>query len=222
MATNTPNNQHMVLSFMTVRKVVGWLGMSLPPILLVGSLLLADCPGMQDSISHYYFTVTGDLFVGTLCAVSLFLFTYKGYNSKDNIFTNAAGLFALGVAFFATHDNSTDRCSIVEMDAPAWRPFVHYGSAALFFLTLAYISLFLFTKSKGTKTPEKIKRNRIYRACALIMVACLLLIALTHLLGWEQYNSTWFKIVFYLETIALWAFGFSWLTKGEFLLKDEE
>ena len=26
--------------------------------------------------------------------------------------------------------------------------------------------------------------------------------------------------VFWFETIALWAFGISWLVKGEFLLKD--
>jgi hypothetical protein len=31
-----------------------------------------------------------------------------------------------------------------------------------------------------------------------------------------------YKPVFYLETLCLWAFGTSWLIKGQFLLKDEE
>jgi hypothetical protein len=99
---------------------------------------------------------------------------------------------------------------------------VHYASAALFFLTLAYISFFLFTKSKGHKTPEKKMRNKVYRTCAVVMVGCLVVIALVHVFGWEKYNLAQLKIVFLLETLALWAFGLSWLTKGEFLLKDDE
>jgi hypothetical protein len=215
------SNDPMVISFMTIRKAVGWLGIGLPPAVLSISYLLGCCC-MQDSISHYYFTEAGDLFVGTLCAVALFLFTYKGYDSRDKWSTNIAGLFALGVAFIATNNNSADSCSVITMDEDKISATIHYGCAALFFLTLAYISFFLFTKSKGQKTPEKKMRNKIYRTCAVVMVGCLVVIAMVHIFGWEEYNLEHLKIVFLLETLALWAFGLSWLTKGEFLLKDDD
>ena len=80
----------------------------------------------------------------------------------------------------------------------------------------------LFTKSASENlTGEKINRNRIYKTCGYIMLICILLIFfidkyftdLESVL--EEYNY-----VFWLEAIALWAFGFSWFVKGEGCFKD--
>ena len=81
--------------------------------------------------------------------------------------------------------------------------------------------MFLFTKSKGGMTEAKKKRNIVYRACAVVMVACLVLISVY--LAWLKNsfpNLEHLHPVFSFEAIALFAFGFSWLTKGEALLKD--
>ncbi len=83
------------------------------------------------------------------------------------------------------------------------------------FLTLSYFSLFLFTKTKkGVEpTPEKKTRNRWYRTLGAIMLACIVLIAVYNRLL-DETSIAAIKPVFLLESIALWAFGWSWGIKG--------
>lgn len=187
--------------------------------MIMGNLLFGDCKSLQDTVSHYYFTVTGDLLVGILSAVALFLFAYKGYDRNDNLWTGLAGFFVLCVALFPTYNNSSDSCAIINLPNDEVRRVIHYLSAALFFLILAGISLFLFTKSSGTKTKEKQMRNKIYRVCGIVILLCIAAIGLYEL---SRGDSQWsrYKPVFWLEWIALVAFGVSWLVKGEAFLED--
>ena len=90
----------------------------------------------------------------------------------------------------------------------------------MFFLIIALTSIFLFTKSRGKKTKEKKIRNRIYRSCGIIIMACMLLIGYFGWFAGEPDGNNKFKPVFWLEWIALLAFGISWLIKGEIVLKD--
>ena len=72
--TSADNNQGLVISYLTLRKLVGLLGMLLPFVLFFGYLIFErDCT-FPPSISHFYYTDLGNCFVGTLWAVSLFLF----------------------------------------------------------------------------------------------------------------------------------------------------
>src|SRR5919206_3039767 len=96
-----------LISYQSLRRAVGWLGVLLPFAMIAGNYLFG-CTHIQDTISHYYYTVTGDLFVGILCADALFLIVYKGYDAKDDRWTNIAGVLALLVAFFPTNDNSAN------------------------------------------------------------------------------------------------------------------
>lgn len=93
---------------------------------------------------------------------------------------------------------------------------IHNIVAISFFLLLAYNSLFLFTKGSNNPTPEKKKRNIIFRVCGIGMVASfLLLIPLQHV-----QCGIWI-----VETIALSFFGISWLTKSQcysWLFKDRK
>jgi uncharacterized protein YjeT (DUF2065 family) len=219
MPTTPMNDDPGLISFQTLRKTVGWLGISLPLAMITGNFLFGSCTRLQDTVSHYYYTVTGDLFVGILCAVGLFLFTYKGYDRKDNLWTCLAGFFALCVALFPTNDNSSDSCAIIHLPDNELRRVIHYVSAAAFFLILAGISFFLFTKSRGMLTKEKKIRNKIYRLCGLVILLCIVVI------GWyglSKGSERWspYKPVFWLEWVALLAFGISWLVKGDFFLED--
>ncbi len=70
-------------------------------------------------------------------------------------------------------------------------------------------------------TGQKQNRNRVYRICGFTMLGCILLIALYLLFLEDSFpNLTKFDVVFWLESVSLWAFGISWLTKGEILWKD--
>ncbi len=84
---------------------------------------------------------------------------------------------------------------------------------------LAYFPLFLFTKT-GTSTPTRQKRlrNRIYRVCGATIVVCIVLCGIY--LVWFPDTLLFLHPVFWLETLALWAFGFSWFVKGETLWRD--
>jgi hypothetical protein len=163
----------------------------------------------------------GDLFVGVMCSVAMFLISYKGYNKTDNWASTLAGIFALITAFFATTNDPDINCAIRQLPELQWRTVVHYAAAACFFLTLAMISIFLFTKSEGRMTKRKKLRNAIYRVCGYVMIGCILLIALFKLSTWMQTHLAQYKPVFWLEWLALIAFGTSWLIKGKTLFQDK-
>jgi len=210
-----------IISFQTIRRAVGFLGLLLPAVLVAGTYLFSICRQIEPSISHYYYTSMREVFVGTLCSVSLFLFTYKGYSRLDSLASNAAGFFILLVAIFPT-DFLLDNACQQDVRAPIYLPFhkvIHLTSAALFFLTLAAMSYFLFTKSDfpaEQQTPEKKTRNGIYRMCAIVMVLSLVIILFGFI--FDTGNST---LTFWFETLALVSFGVSWLTKGEALFGDK-
>jgi len=201
-------SKKLVINYLTLRKYIGILGIALPVSLVAGLAILNNSIDLiQDSISSYYYTEMRNLFVGILVAVGVFLLTYKGYEKKDNILSGLAGFFAFLIAFIPT--SSTD--SLQET--------LHLLSAAAFFFILAYFSYFLFTKSnKSILSPQKIRRNTIYRICAIVMVCSILSIPIFLALLDEAYYQL--NLTFWLETIALWAFGFSWLTKGEAIFAD--
>jgi hypothetical protein len=216
------DTQSLLISYLTIRKSVGMLAVFLPVVLVIGTIIIGKCCNIQDSISDYYYTVMGNYFVGTLCAVALFLFSYNGYDKQDRLSSILACIFALGIAFFPTSMSDPESlCNINSRNSSSFISTIHYTSAGLFFIDLAYISFWLFTKSSGNYTPQKIKRNKVYKLCGYLIVLSIVLIALYHI-PFIHSEFQKYKPVIYLETIALWAFGFSWLTKGEFLLKDEK
>jgi cytochrome bd-type quinol oxidase subunit 2 len=210
-----------VISFRTTRRAVGWLGILLPFLLLAGAWL-GDCRTLQPSISHYYFTSVREVFVGVLCAVSLFLFTYKGHSLLDGVAANIAAIFSLGVALFPTNYLRLFPCQAptVSVIAGDFNDELHLASAALFFGTLAFMSLYLFTKSKHPReqwTQRKKKRNTLYKVCGWLIVFCILMIGSSGSVFKVKETSTF---TFWFEALALLAFGVSWLTKGEQLLRD--
>lgn len=196
---------------MAVRKVIGLLGTSLPLILAVGGLLIYDTT-IQRTVSLYYHTAVRDVFVGMLFAISVGLLTYRGYDWRDNWFTNIASILAIGVALFPT-DADPDVYSTIGT--------IHLVCAGGFFAVLIYIAGWLFTKSNPT-TPAKVLRIRLYKICACVMGGALLLMFGYYLVPdglrdqLQPYNP-----VFYLEALAIMAFGFAWLVKGGALIKDE-
>lgn len=225
MGETTPEKEDdVVISFFKLRKSIGFLGIALPfAVAIIGPFVNVD--GIASSISSYYhFPVTGTIFVGTLCAQAVFFYSYLGPKNQDALWSNLASVFALGVAFFPTARDlgpPPDALSTNEKIASA----IHITSATLFFLTLAYFSLCLFTKSDDPHpTEEKLMRNRIYRVSGYVMLFSLGIILivklLQHFFGYTGLDR--FDPVFWFEALATVAFGFSWFTKGEGILKDRQ
>ena len=222
----TKTNQSLLISYRTLRKIVGVLGLSLPFTLLGGVYVtnvllnggLVSDLRVENSVSSYYHTEMRDVFVGTLCVIGFFLLSYRGHERKDNVAGNIAGVSALGVAFVPTlRDGSTDSYEIAIGN-------FHYFFAAVFFVTLIYFCAALFTKThKGvTPTARKQQRNKVYRFCGITMAICISLILLCHFYLLDKFDAlNNLRPVYWLEALAITAFGFSWLTKGRALLDEK-
>jgi len=198
-----------VHSYIALRRTVGWIGILLPFVLMAGNRIFFSGRFPMPNVSMYYFTGMHDVFVGSLCAIALFMFFYKGYDKLDNLAGNLAGFFALGIAFFPTSPGGLD----------TWTSKVHFMCAGVFFLILAVFSLFLFTRKSPDPTREKQARNRIYFICGSVMIISLIAILVFSAFFEEDHRQSTF--VFWAETCALLAFGISWLTKGGALYPDK-
>lgn len=208
-------NDSLVLSYLALRKAIGFIGLALPFALIFGRFALQGV-AIEPSISDYYYSAMGDVFVGSLCAIGVFLLTYRGLERRDDIAGNLACVFAIGVAVFPTAQSETP-VGVERLVGMA-----HYISAALMFMILAYFCLVLFVKTDPNKpmTPEKQMRNRVYRGCGGVILACIAAIGIVKLALPPALIAP-YDPVFWLESIAVVAFGFSWLVKGETILKDD-
>ena len=98
--TPPSDDSNYVLSYKGLRKAIGIIGIALPIGLLIGKPLV-DGGGMLGSISAYYYSGMRNYFVGTMCALAVFFFSYR-YAPRDNFLSTLTSIFALGVAFFPT------------------------------------------------------------------------------------------------------------------------
>lgn len=209
-----------VFTYRRIRRAIGYLGISLP-ILLVGfSLIPFFQTKVQPSISHYYYTNLREIFTGTLCAVGLFLIRYKGFGNasilkNDNLLTNIAGIMALGVALFPTNpDDLTAKIYTLIPYPEQWLGWLHYGFAAILFLLLALLAINVFTigQKNESRTPKSIlNENNIYRFCGYSIIVFIIMIPTFETVKLFPYST----LVF--EALSLFAFGIAWLIKGRAL-----
>jgi len=181
--TETPRAD-LVLSYTRVRTALGILGMSLPLILVLGGLL--DQPRVdaatgeiEPTISDFYHTTYRDIFVGTLCAIGVFLISYRGYGRdkgdwiNDDWLATTAGVGAFGVAFFPNEGGGDAVVSMTQrLIGTDLTPVLHYLSALVFFSSLA---AFCFVKFARTCS---MGRRHIYKACGWGIIAALVLTAI--------------------------------------------
>src|SRR3954470_19189079 len=124
--------QHMAGTYFALRVGMGALAAALPLLLWLGGHF-ADREPLRCSMSAYYYSsAMRDTFVGTLVAIGVFLYLYKGFSRQENWALNLAGALAVGIALRPT----TPRCD----DAGGLT--LHGSFAVLFFLAIAYVCLF--------------------------------------------------------------------------------
>lgn len=226
MLPRSTSTNPVVLSYYTMRRMVGLIAIVLPFGLAAGSILSAligpvhhlPHPLLQRTISDYYYSSMRDYYVGSLCAIAGFLACSRGYDLHDEIAGYFAGGSALGVALCPSFN---PRGSYYTEQDLAFG-FVHTAFAGLMFLVLAYICIFRFRKSAPGRlvTERKRRRNRLYTACGLVMIVCMTaLVSLTLRSLVERRHPSPF--LFWFESLALCAFGVAWLTKGEGIMRDQ-
>lgn len=186
------------INTLRLRAIIGWLGMLLPWIVVI---LIGYFP---QSISATWYTNACTVFMIVLGSASFLLISYKGYDRIDDVLLTCSGIAGLGICIFP--------CSITQAHEKVGTFLIdnhvsnalHGVFAVIFFGLLAYNSIFLFTKTDGMMTSKKRIRNIIYKVCGIGMIASFLMLLLPN-----------FPVkVWVMETIALFFFGVSFLTKA--------
>jgi hypothetical protein len=244
MAQRKKAANQLVINYLYLRKTVGWIGTLLPVILIAGNAIFFTTV-LPDSMSSYYYTHMRNIFVGSLCALGVFLVAYAGYDEWDRWITNIAGLGAIGVAFCPTKPTVCARCG--PPDVPSLTSEqqivgdIHLVFAMVAFLALGVMAL-RFAKLPPTEEPrprgllnwfravlgfrlpgqpdpraaaEK-RQDVIFRSCGTVIVVCVVLAALSNLLPQSFKNDV--PVLFILEALAVFAFGVSWFVKGRTLV----
>ncbi len=207
-------NNTLVLSYLDLRKSIGVIGTLLPFVVAIGKHLL-DGPGLMMTVSSYYYSAMGGVFVGSMCAIGVFLWSYRGYDWSDSIAATIGAICAIGTALVPAAPDIDPTARQISIGH------IHIALAAGFFLTLAYFALVLFRKTTTDEppTPMKLVRNKVYTVCGYTILAAVVLIAVVYLLPADSpINAV--SPIFWLEAIACVAFGISWFVKGEAILKD--
>lgn len=196
-----------VFDYRTLRFLVGLIAFSLPFVVT----FIASTP--LQSISASYHTEGQDMFVGMLFIVGSFLVAYNGHLIREAIASKIAGISAILVALFPT------ACYTCGVDINST---IHYAAAVLLFGILTYFCLGPFRNKIKNKTGKKATRSKIYLACGIIMILCMLAVPLGKLiLNSDVYDSL--AITFWAEAIALNTFGVAWIVAGKYIpLTTEE
>lgn len=216
-----------LVSYMTHRRIIGYMGFFLPATLAALGWWLKDLSILRSISAYYHVQWVGAVFVGTLCAIGVFLLAYKGYPPRprhqqvgkvdpvrhrltDNRAANVAGICAIGLAWVPTAAGPAATGLEGVLDR------IHLAFTLGHFLALIYMAAVLFTMTHHGQQPkpEKQKRNDYYKACAAIMASCLLLICLVK---FKVLPASFGPIpaVFLLEAVAIMSFGVAWFVKGQ-------
>jgi hypothetical protein len=210
----------LVMSYLLMRLLIGVIAVLLPAALILVNWAIGH--GFQSSLSGYYYTPMRNIFIGSLCAIGVFLISYNGYDLADRLVTDFAGLCAILVAFFPTTPGYLATAQQVLVGD------FHLGFACAAF---ALLSVMAFRFAKREPTPPGLTLWRrvkyalgftgpgtsarplwatvVYRGSGVVILICLIL---AYLLSTVVYS------LLVLETIILVSFGVSWFVKGRKIL----
>jgi len=240
--TNTNQNE-LVISHLTLRKAIGWLGMLLPFLLIIGNYIInqvdilnndffvntsCSCTYTADgsyktSISHYYYSTVGELFTGVLGSVALFMLCYNGHKLRegekglsDKALTSLAGIAALGVIVFPTAADDCISDTVRTFLSSQKTGYIHFGFAAVFFISLALMCMVNFRRTEDRVSFGKKPDHNFYLFCGIAILTCIALVPVYKFL--IKGHFAWLDAlhpIFILEALALFFFGISWLSKGQ-------
>jgi hypothetical protein len=237
------NHEKLLISHLTLRKTIGWLGMLLPFALIATNFLLNEfdllnSPTLIDkicskpyvadniikpSISHYYYSAVGEVFTGTISAVSLFMFCYRGHKNRkhefglsDQVLTNIIGLSALGIVIFPTSSPECITDNIRTFMSSRFSGTIHLVMAAIFFVSLSFMSIINFRRTKDVHKFGTEFKHKVILVCGISMLICIFIIFIYS--NFIEYKYDWLdrlNPVFWLEAVALIFFGICWMIKGQ-------
>jgi len=214
-------NSELVVSYLTLRQMIGWIGLLMPFVVRIGGYLFEDI-ATTGSISAYYYTGMRDVFVSTLVLVGALMACYRSPKAVDNILGITAGLGSIGIGLFPMAPVFAKEILARYPDMANCRCYInrgilgyHFIFVGIFFALCFVMVTFRFTAFTPPNPSKEIRsRNAVYRACGIVMLLSFLAIGF---LAFRRNGDS----IFWPETTAVVAFGVAWLVKGQTILKDK-
>lgn len=172
----------------------------------LGELRGINPPGWFNSISATYFANSRACMIGALSLCSFFLFTYKGYDLGDRVYTLVAAVAALLIVACPCAAVAAAHMGLLALPTKL-SDVIHMVAAVALFGSFALMTLKQFPKGSHRR------RNTIYRICGWTMIALMALVGLGVVLDFPGYTTM------ICETGMLWAFSVAWITKSGVLPK---
>lgn len=197
--------RHVSRTYFTLRLSMGVSALAFPVVLSIGGWIVADL-AYQPSLSDYYYTRMGDVFVGMLIAIGASLTVYTGYSRTEDRVLNAAGVLAVAVALIPPLRDlpPCHRC-LPLITSSFW-----HGAAALaFFTAIGWVCIFRARDTLELIPNQQLVRRyeQIYRSIGALMIAAPVgAVVLSAVLDAG-------RMVFWAEAFAVWVFAAYWLTK---------
>lgn len=233
-----PGEEQALRNQRTLISIIGLTAILLPVAVYFVDRFAPD-PCFRNSLSHYYYSQrSGVIFVMTLAFIGTLLSSYRAEARLVRRLAIVAGIAGLLVAVFPTEGPG---CAAEAFNArmfgtvegsvpnvvfgPAFILFpgvgtIHYVAAFVLFAIMLYFCAVIFRRSgpddidpdTGELLQVKINRNRIYAACALVIASAMIVMGLSQFGPFKPLFSD--HVIFWGESVALFAFGVAWLVKG--------
>ena len=208
------------LSYMSLRQAIGWVGLLMPFAVRVGGKLFENITTLN-TISDYYYTGMREVFVLALVLVGALLTCYRTPDKRDGWIGLIAGIAAFGIALFPVDPNFADELKDKYPEAGSKACYINHGLigyhlyfVGTFFALAFYLMYFRFAAhTPPNPTPQKLVRNKIYKACAVTMIVSG--VAMGTFGAMKMGNA-----MFWAEALTVMSFAAAWLVKGQFILKD--
>ncbi|WP_066964154.1 DUF998 domain-containing protein [Microbulbifer sp. Q7] len=195
----------------TAKFIVGFIALSLA---IFTDLLTPGVSISSISLSYHLTDNARNVFVGSLCVISAFLWSYNGYSLFQAVLSKVAAVAVAAVAFFPC-DCFTGRGVEGAAAEPSLTGILHTASAISMFIILAIFCWLFYLRAKGKKSKEAKVRGRIYRICAVAMVGAMA-VQLLDILG-VDFSGITQRVTYYVEATGLMAFGVAWMTASRML-----
>jgi hypothetical protein len=210
--------KHVLATYFSLRLGIAVVAALLPIVLWAGEAILSGDLVLKGSMSAYYHSRMGDVFVGALFAIGAVLYLYKGFSEKENYVLNAAGVLVVGVTLLPTKISvamtehlANCQCALETFTAPR----AHMVAAIAFFLCIAFVAIFCASETLYLiKDPQRQQRYRaIYKSLGWAMAVVPFTAAgLLYLLQYGR-DATERTIIFAVEALAVWIFAGYWAVK---------
>lgn len=163
--------EHVFGTYISLRWGLAALAFLFPPALYALGKLAYGLP-LQPSMSAYYFAADASMcatfpmrnvFVGTLCAIALGLYLYKGWNDRENYLLNTAAVSAVIVALCPERldEDQLGVCEGLKAVAAAQQQQLpwHHTAAVTMFVLLALVAWFC-----SSETLKELPKEHAWRA----------------------------------------------------------